>query len=192
MKYLVSCIFLLSLSVLPATSQANNCASDLGETPTVKQIGACLAEVGRELHSLQITLKSAIVAFESECPAGWTRYAKADGRFILGVSPAHPLGEMKGEETVTLTETQMPKHQHATTPPVHKNIRLYPWQGPWGVSKFSPATFNHRTSDNRVGYYAQAVIDPSGVYPLSEPVGNDENSHNNMPPFIALYFCKKD
>lgn len=55
----------------------------------------------------------------SEAPTGWALCDGTNGtpdlrgRFILGSSDEHELGETGGEETHTLTIDEMPKHDHA-------------------------------------------------------------------------------
>jgi microcystin-dependent protein len=48
---------------------------------------------------------------------GSTNFAlpNLQGRFVLGTSSNHPIGESAGSETVTLTVNQLPAHNHAVT-----------------------------------------------------------------------------
>ena len=112
----------------------------------------------------------AVVAFEGKCPEGWSPYSKAEGRFILGVGKG-PLKkavfreEPGGEEEVTLTVDGMPEHRHG----------LY----------FAGAYL-------KAGNTEQAIHgNPESLNVTTEPAGRGQ-PHNNMPPYIALYFCKKD
>lgn len=104
-------------------------------------------------------------------PGGWVDFAAADGRFILGAGRlnenTYRAGQDGGEATVTLTIAQMPKHQHET------NVGVKPDN--YGKGKHAPTL---------TGSLAGNVGD------LSAPVGGDQ-PHNNMPPYIALTFCKK-
>jgi len=114
----------------------------------------------------------AIVAFDrnNRCPVGWVEYEEARGRAIIGANPsrthgltARAFGSTGGAETHTLTVAEMPSHNHG---------------GIFGSDGSRPrGTNDHRpeTAHNTVRIATQGGGQP----------------HNNMPPFIALYFCKK-
>jgi len=146
----------------------------------------------------------AVVAFDTEtCPAGWTRFAKAHSRVIIGATEGtgfvaeynadndlslRKRGEHGGAENITLTAGQMPDHQHITTPPVVSRS-IYGWWFPWGLSENVPKDFGHPVNEENftTGFRFESL----SRYPLSSPAGAGQ-AHNNMPPYIALYFCKKD
>ncbi len=142
--------------------------------------------------------KSLIVASERECKTldgGWSTYTPATARVIVGAGdefhPKHREWLMQlstggfeprelpdyraesggGELEVTLTEAEMPRHSHGhqdsfwdtdTQPPPKASLA----GGTWG--------------------YEISTADKSTL-----PAGRGQ-PHNNMPPYIALYFCKKD
>lgn len=71
-------------------------------------------------HSFAEVPKGTVAAFELvNCPTGWESYEEAAGRFVVGVgsnaelSPK-ALGQVGGREKITLSISQMPKHQHNT------------------------------------------------------------------------------
>lgn len=101
------------------------------------------------------------------CPTGWSIFRQAIGRFILGADETkYPAGEMDGEEMVTLATAQMPPHSHEMTGFYHRNA-----QG-------SSTQRVNLDSNNNAGWRTSTE---GGGQP-----------HNNMPPYIALYFCKKN
>ena len=113
--------------------------------------------------------KGAVVAFDMQgCPRGWAEYFEAAGRMIIGVGrgsglTGRSLRSKGGNETHELTLREMPRHRHGI--PVNAGSgRGLALEPNLGL----PGT-------------------PSGV----EMMGNGK-PHNNMPPYIALYFCKKD
>lgn len=114
----------------------------------------------------------AIVAFtsakgEKTCPEGWSPFEEAKDRFIVGAGGKYPtVEEIGGEETVTLSVEQMPTHRHIQT---------------WGQG--------HGVDPAAWGNNLQKYKTESLGYTRSE--GGNE-AHNNMPPYIVLYFCKKD
>jgi microcystin-dependent protein len=116
-----------------------------------------------------------------------------DGRTTFGLpnlrgrAPMHPgngpglssrrVGEALGEESVSLTEAQMPNHSHA----------LRAANSPFGALQ-SPAadrTFNRSGGANA---YQSSSADP---VPLAEealaPLGGSQ-AHNNMQPYLVLNF----
>ena len=126
---------------------------------------------------------------------GWSTYTAATGRVIVGAGqefhPKHqdwymrlPSGGLErrllepypaessgGELEVALTVGEMPSHRHRT-----------------GFA---------RTADGHgPGNYPDGVPSESGVSGLSAATGGRADGttapHPNMPPYIALYFCKKD
>lgn len=88
-------------------------------------------------------------------------------RVVLGVGPSdneidfYDLGEQGGEETHTLTESEMPAHTHTT----HKHVNLTIATGSTNVQ-----------------------IAPTLATQASGSTGGDQ-AHNNMMPFTALTMC---
>lgn len=118
---------------------------------------------------------------ESTIPSGWhicdgtNGTEDLRGRFVLGATTEvdedgntdHPVGETGGEEEVTLTVGQMPKHRHSML-----NMFTMTSYGT-GVS----------TSNYRIGK-------PDGSTPTTSYSGSSE-PHPNMPPYLALYYIQK-
>lgn len=146
--------------------------------------------------------RGVVIAFDrddlnaDECPPGWQPFKEARARVIVGAGDpskapgkygydegARPLthyvrGQHRGEEQHTLTIKEIPAHLHVFT----DNTILVK----------SPIPQNSFGGTN----------DPAGGVKGSEKnktdlAGGDGNTagqakpHNNMPPYIALYFCKK-
>ncbi|MEX0827619.1 MAG: hypothetical protein WD005_01575 [Haliea sp.] len=136
----------------------------------------------------------AVVAFDQECQEdlGWVPFDQGAGKFILGAGSGRLVyqgqyhrpdnvpnvvdlktverGDQGGEEQHTLTEDEMPKHDH------EKDSRL---EGYWASVKGDSATNGF----------------PNGSYKVtarSQVMRGESKPHNNMPPYIALYFCKKE
>jgi len=132
----------------------------------------------------------AVVAFDSPsaCPEGWSFFAEAQSRVIIGAAGGtgfapglgkdengEALTEYKyrqhaGAQEVTLTEAQMPEHSH-----------LIPIDSP-------SAQWGHGTETVDV---MGGVREGRAIPPKSETSGSN-NPHPNMPPYIAFYFCKND
>ena len=81
---------------------------------------------------------------------------------VIGTSLTHPHLSIGGESEHTLTEPEMPSHAHLYTPPVG-DIDLEDVGAP------TPAA-------------------SVGISTLTSSAGGDQ-PHNNMQPYIALYWC---
>lgn len=110
----------------------------------------------------------AVIAFDlPACPTGWTDFAAAAGRTIIGAGSGSGLtpraqGETGGEETHTLTTNEMPAHSHGGV--LRGDLFAYiPALWPTGP------TIGAGSTDNTGGNAA----------------------HNIMQPYIALRYCKK-
>lgn len=107
--------------------------------------------------------RNVVLAFDqAECPEGWERYNEADGRFILGVREGMPLRATGGSEAHRLTIEEMPTHDHG-------------------------AVFGG--DGRKAGMLNEWPYHASG-YERMRPTGGGR-PHNNMPPYIALIYCKK-
>lgn len=126
------------------------------------------------LEKAEVNLLSAVVAFDrvSGCPNGWAKFEQAQGRFLLGVGKG-PLNDTVdhlhtgGQEEVALTIQQMPRHSHTG------------WVGKEG----------YRAAMNEV----HEQIHNAHAVRIGDTGGKADGStepHVNMPPYIALYFCK--
>ena len=146
----------------------------------------------------------AVVSFNlSACPTGWSAYAAAGGRTIIGVNPAdgnglsqRNLGDTPGEETHTMTLTELVSHTHGVTDNGHTH-------------SIGPQTSNAN------GNLAQLTSGVGGACGLTctnvnveinsppeatnmattniliQPEGNG-SAFNNMQPSVALLYCQKD
>ncbi len=130
----------------------------------------------------------AVLAFDSRtgCPSGWSLFSEASGRMIVGVGKkvgvqgsyellygsTGPRYDTGGAETHTLTVEEMPEH-------VHPNASLETIQVAGHFQGHPAITVPGR--DSNTAYEINLVGSAGGGQP-----------HNNMPPYIALYFCKKE
>ena len=136
----------------------------------------------------------AVVAFDrdSGCPRDWSLFEPAISRTIVGAvagrSASAPTQDENGEllsarqyradggaEMHTLTVEEMPGHTHAF--PADTEV-----------------VFLDRSADRETDYIPEGQQKWENFItkgPKLDTVGKG-NSHNNMPPYIALYFCKKE
>lgn len=112
----------------------------------------------------------AVVAFDRpSCPTGWVPFLEGEGRMIVGATsergdPEFIWQRTGGEKSVVLSSDNLPPHSHSIS-------------GHAGVGFKAGSRIYARDDDNRAMN--------TGVTGQSRPI-------NNMPPYIALYFCKKD
>lgn len=110
-----------------------------------------------------------------EVPTGWHICDGTDGtvdlrdKFILAAGTKHAVGSTGGNETVTLTEAQMPKHKHSVSRQLNS-------------SNYTSATLT--SGDYR-------AIDPSGAYAINSTETGSSQPHQNMPPYYALCAIQK-
>ena len=112
---------------------------------------------------------------EDGCPTGWEAATELSGRVIVGVGPSNGdtserrYRERGGQERVALTKPQMPAHTHGM-------------EFHWSATANSPA-----------GEGVQRLASVQEPANTVFETGNEGAgaAHENMPPFIALYFCKK-
>lgn len=111
----------------------------------------------------------AVVAFDGSCPDGWEPYHSAGGRFIVGAGEhpnggtTHKIGASGGEETHVLTVEELPAHSHD-----------YSWLSTIGGGCGMEGCHSQQQKrDDK-----------------TSSVGGGK-AHNNMPPFIALTYCKR-
>lgn len=90
----------------------------------------------------------------------------------------HDIGETGGSETVSLLESEIPSHPHSmrvSTDPADNNVpngRMIAKSGGRGNNMFIPTT---------------SPLNPMNDQTLA-PAGGDQ-PHNNMQPYLTLYFC---
>ena len=146
-----------------------------------------------------LKLENAVIAFDTSknqeggpCPRGWDPFFPAASRVVVGAGPGEekdiegkPLTPYRafaddpdmargGQERVKIGLDQMPEHQH-------------------GMHLFNTGLeFKEPTKG------AVALPFGQGGYEMEHPKRDQgtlsrgkSEPHNNMPPFIALHFCKK-
>ncbi|MEC9264436.1 MAG: hypothetical protein VX464_00150 [Pseudomonadota bacterium] len=114
--------------------------------------------------------RGAVIAFDlpTGCPEGWTEHPETKDRFVLGAGSTYRYRQTGGESKVRLTISNMPKHDHNLVATIDHGALN--WDGK------HPGPLN---------YPAKEKADDQWKEGESEP-------HNNMPPYVALYFCQKN
>jgi len=139
----------------------------------------------------------AIVAYAEDCPRGWSRFRPATSRVIVGagdlftpengqkasikILSIYDSGKTGGFEKVKLEQKHLPPHKHDVDVKEHTH-------------KYNIVTGT--TDNNKYGpQRAHGNIETGETLPsdltVSVSGGGESEPHDNMPPYIALYFCQK-
>lgn len=132
-----------------------------------------------------------VAAFDTTgCPAGWTEFEEAQGRFILGVGKGPLKVAVKhrdpgGEEEHTLEPEELPLHIHGMGLIGLDGARATHGNDP--KDSFLDVPWYIKGSNHLTEGFEDDAKD------IMEPFGGRDGMtlpHNNMPPYIALHFCK--
>lgn len=129
-----------------------------------------------------------VAAFDRRegCPEGWSPFSAGYGRVIVGAGgPGDGLTKRDfsvfgGAETHTLTRGELPPHDHRVV-----------GQGDMGINEWG-----HTLDENRHDNPPRLFVNDGPPWGnikghlIAKATGGGA-PHNNMPPFVPLYFCKK-
>ena len=150
----------------------------LDETGLTYFWGKIKGWVNNSQHPIGSIYISTSSTFNPQDAWGGTWKRIADGRCLIGASTSYPLGSTGGEATHALSVAELPKHtisiyDQETTDP---NASLCPtsFSGGFGISlAFSRAKAGKR-------YWWSTTM----------PIGENKE-HNNMQPYLAVYFWER-
>ena len=199
-----STFFGVLFAAIPSANSgyATECASQLGEDATARAIISCMGELQKELEQAQsdegvssVSIpEGAIMAFDrpNGCPRGWSPFDDAGGRVIVGAGPGMIPGtqdrdrkietkkyrEHGGEENHTLSDLEVAGHEHEVVDAADHVLTL------------DDGTPNRNTIliRSQISYKNGNSAAPI----VAQRIGEKSKPHNNMPPYIALYFCKHE
>jgi len=175
-KLSIAPTFIAALLVTSAIAAADCAQEDLVENSgnlmsRIDAMAACIAQQGKVIaqqNQRLARLESTVLISEVPCTdlgEGWQLHAPANGRFIIGAGDRYALGAIGGAETVTLSLNHIPSHSHAQRIGQHAigGERVTAWNL---AGEGGPHTGSH-TAKSGAGA-----------------------AHENMPPYVAMYFCK--
>jgi hypothetical protein len=166
------------------------------------------AAAGDESDGLNVP-RGAVVAFSrTTCPEGWSRFASAHGRVIVGARPAGTVGAVVG---VGLGDREVRLHRHSVNIPAfgtsetgdHVHVAMYLSDGDWysGLGN-EMVTWNDGMDGEGSGFYAVGRPSPLSFSVYTDAVGDHEHLVDpprrvstkawNQVPYVQLTYCKKD
>lgn len=102
-------------------------------------------------------------------------WVKIEGQFLLGASSGYTVNVTGGEATHQLTTDEIPSHIH-----IISRIEPGGFGGNYMVLSTGSKSANYWDSSKKNGI-PNATMDSSG----------GSKSHNNMPPYLAVYIWKR-
>lgn len=203
-KFRISILAFFCIVNLPEVRANSSC--DLNESSRVDDLLQCVQYLSTELEEtksrasfqlnqiaklqLQMTASkirptipaNAVIAVDDidGCPAGWDPFFDANGRVIVGASVERSKAEalqryyreLDGSAFHSLSANELPVHSHNYTD-MGVGYKAQP--------KYEGLDTEFRGSSNVSLYHGQSKTQSAG---RGKPF-------DKMPPFIALYFCKK-
>ena len=97
-------------------------------------------------------------------------WEQIQGRFLLGMSSSYPAGSAGGEATHTLTEAEMPSHDH-------------------GIKSGLMLLYTDNNKAVKETPVSDGVNNVTGYDGFSAQGGGA--AHNNMPPYLSVYIWKR-
>ena len=114
-------------------------------------------------------------------------WEQIQGRFLLGMSSSYPAGSQGGEDTHTLTTSEIPFHNHDIGQEGNTSTVL-PTQ--IAVDDSSHSQYVTTLEGGASGWYKSSVAWGGKIATRNQtsPYGQ---SHNNMPPYLSVYIWKR-
>lgn len=121
----------------------------------------------KEFEEIKAQLKGAVIAFNKKCPQGYSRFSKADGRFIRGIDDGNTVDPEGPRKLGSIQDDAFEKHRHGLKDS---------GKADWEESKYRSA---QRVGDGSegVGFYTSYA---------------GEEHTETRPKNVALYYCEKD
>ena len=143
----------------------------------------------------------------SSAPSGWAFCDGNNGtpdlrnRFIVGAGSTYSSGDTGGVNTVTLTESQMPEHNHTFSASDTHDHEMVVCDNSTGNNPIHVNATRYSSTFNAAAFHTLAANAQTGVQPATVSVSGDTGnkggtngvtqSHENRPPYYALSYIMK-
>ena len=212
-----SCAAHLNTSENPTVGAVLNCLAEMQRD--IDDLTAQLneSESNEQADDIQGIPSGAVVAFTQPCSddSGWTPYAQATGRFMIGAGqdthrafrqwdqqlptggnqkvdlPLYDVEAIGGEVHHTVSLEEMPAHNHGGVTGPNSGSAILLGAGGGFDMIYGDWAKNLATIADGSGARRIAVRNEDTNHNHSVSNNGSTEPHNNMPPYIALYFCKK-
>lgn len=140
-----------------------------------KKMELVRSHVGMIVQSTTLDTEAKVIAIY-----GGTSWSKIEGRFLIGASSSYVINSTGGEATHTLTISEMPSHNHASS-----------------TKKGAIPNWDNEKDSNGSCYGLQAgslSYQSSYAYDInttSTSYAGGNQAHNNMPPYKAVYIWER-
>jgi hypothetical protein len=177
--------FACAQTQLPCTTVKECADSMVAMANQLTQQNNQLSKRVLDLETALANLKNAVVAFDSndKCPEGWSLFDSGAGRVIVGAGQGGGLStrdyaEKHGNETITIVDSNLPPYTV-----VNESINAGPEQAFYYVTRVIPGA-QDSFPDIRQPYNVNFIGGNAANHQSADPI-------DIMPPYVALYFCKK-
>lgn len=140
-----------------------------------KKMELVRSHVGMIVQSTTLDTEAKVIAIY-----GGTSWSKIEGRFLIGASSSYVINSTGGEATHTLTISEMPSHNHASST---KKGAIPCWD-----NKASSTGKYYGLYDGSLAYQSSYAYD---INTTSTSYAGGNQKHNNMPPYKAVYIWER-
>ena len=130
-----------------------------------------------------------IAPFDAACPTGWTEYAAAQGRYIVGLPSGGTLSGTAGTALTNLENRAVGQHTHTITDPghLHGPGTLKHMHG-WNVTGGSSGS----VSSDSLGAATGGMSGNTASNTTGITIANSGTVAGTNAPYVQLRWCKKD
>jgi microcystin-dependent protein len=178
------------IGAVPYAVEADHAVNADNATNATNATMAATAQAAGGTLAQQVVPSGAVMAFNlSACPTGWTAYAAAGGRTIIGVNAAggnglsqRNLGDTPGEETHTMLVSELVSHSHTI---LINSAGSGANEGTWNLNWGNAGVVGSQSA-------TPATLGAGIQNFMTEQPSGGGTPFNQMQPSVALLYCMKN